>query len=76
MSETKPTPEQAIVDVPSEATMRLMEAAPDLYEACVAIVQWGFCPSCGCDLCNTEGCPWCKRITAVREAVKKAEGRS
>ena len=54
----------------------LIAAAPDLYAALEAIVNWGFCPSCGCNLANTEGCVWCGFISAARSALALARGEA
>jgi hypothetical protein len=47
----------------------------ELLEACKRIVYEGFCPKCGCNECNTEGCDGCEMVTQCRAAIAKAEGK-
>ena len=37
------------------------------------IVNWGYCPTCGCDRANTEDCTWCGFILEARRALRAHE---
>lgn len=49
----------------------LMASSPDLLGALTAFVDHGYCPSCGCDLWNTKGCPTCPDMRRAYDVLVK-----
>lgn len=50
-----------------------MTRAERIEKALDRIVSWGYCPACGCDLANTEGCTWCRLILEARRALNAVD---
>lgn len=57
----------------SEANTSLIAAAPDMLAA-LELICTNYCPACGCDQKNTEGCNWCATYQIGIAAIRKAKG--
>lgn len=51
---------------------RLSAAAPRMASAILSLIHRGFCPSCGCNLWNTKGCPVCPLMRELHDSLVDA----